>query len=96
MLAEEIHELRPDLNDFRVEITQKLESLNVRMGDLLPVIKWTVGIPTPSIVTLIGSAFAMTWYLAKLDSRVERVESTVYPKDAAKLPPQPIASKPGP
>jgi hypothetical protein len=131
MLAEEIHELRRDLNDFRVEVAEKveaitqkleslrdfrmdvvrrleslndfrvevvqnLESLNVRMGDMLSVIKWTVGILTPVIVTLIGSAFALTWYVAKLDSRMERVESTVYPKDAATLPPQPIAPKPGP
>ena len=130
MLAEEIHELRRDLNDFRVEVAQKveaitqkldslsdfrldvvrrldslndfraevvqkLESLSVRLGDVLSVLRWTVGVLTPIIVTLIGSAFALTWYVAKLDSRVERVEKAVSPKDAAKLPPQPIALKPG-
>ena len=130
MLAEEIHQLRRDFNDFRVEVaqkmeslpelrrdfddfraevgqmlksltefrvevTQKLESLTVRMGDILSVTKWTIGILTPIIVTLIGSAFALTWYVAKHDSQVERVESSVHQKDAPKLPPQPITPKPG-
>jgi hypothetical protein len=131
MLAEEIHELRRDFNDFRVEVaqkmeslpelrrdfndfrvevaqvlksltefrvevTQKLEALTVRMGDMLSVARWTIGILTPIIVTLIGSAFALTWYVAKLDSRMERVESSVYQKDSPKLPPQPTTPKPGP
>ena len=131
MLAEEIHELRRDFNDFRVEVAQKMESFNeirrdfndfrvevvqkmesltdfrvevvqklesltVRMGDMLSVTRWTVGILMPIIVTLIGSAFALTWYVAKLDSRMGLLETSVNPKDAAKLPPQPITLKPGP
>ena len=43
------------LTEFRVEVTQKLESLTVRMGDFLSVARRTIGILTPVIVTLIGS-----------------------------------------
>jgi hypothetical protein len=96
MLAEEIHEFRRDFNDFRVEVVQKLEALTVRISDMLSVTRWTIGILTPIIVTLIGSAFALTWYVARLDSRVGQLETTVHPKDAAKLPPQPIRPKPAP
>jgi hypothetical protein len=60
MLADEIHELRRDVNDLRVEVTQKLESVTVRLGEVLSVTRWTIGILTPIIITLIGSAFALT------------------------------------
>jgi hypothetical protein len=84
------------ITDFRVEVVQKLEALTVRVSDMLSVTRWTIGILTPILVRLIGSAFALTWYVAKLDSRVGQLETSVHPKDAAKVPPQPVAPKPAP
>ena len=98
---ESLHEPRRDFNyscaetESRVEVTHEVEALTVRLGDMLSVARWTIGILTPIIVTLIGSAFALTWYVAKLDSRMERVDSSVFQKDASKLPPRPITPKTG-
>ena len=80
-LAEEAHELRGDLADFRTDMAEKLgtingtlERLEGRIGHSISVAKWTVGILIPIVISLIGTAFWLTWHAAELDSRVERLE----------------------
>ncbi len=83
-LTEALHELGHKLDDVRVEMTRQfgvinasLESLRVRLDDAVSVTKWTIGILAPVLIALIGGGFWLTWHGAKLDSRVERVESRV-------------------
>jgi hypothetical protein len=81
-LVERFDDLRTELGGFRVEVTERLgaingslKSLEVRLDHSVAVAKWTIGILAPIIIALVGAGFWLTWHAAKLDSRVERVES---------------------
>ena len=89
-LAGEVHELRGELAGFRVEMARDLGAVRTEMATIngtlkrlegrldhsLSVAKWTIGILAPVILSLVGTAFWLTWYAAKLDSRLERVAKT--------------------
>jgi hypothetical protein len=67
--------------NLRVEVAQQLglinsnvEALRARVESSLSVAKRFVGVVTPIVIALVGFAIGATWYAAKLDSRVERVE----------------------
>ncbi len=92
-LADEIHELSRKFDDFRVEIAVKLGEINTTLENHQTSLRFagrSIIILIPVVITLIGAAFGITWYAAKLDSRVERIESRL---DKAPLLPAP---KPGP
>lgn len=59
------------------KVTAAVERLGARVDHSISVAKWTIGIMAPVLLGLIGSAFWLTWYAAKLDSRVERIESHI-------------------
>jgi hypothetical protein len=78
--------------NIRVEVAEKLGAINAnleafraRTETSLRVAIWGFAILTPVVISLIGGAFWVTWHAAKLDSRVERVES-VLKKDLATVP----------
>jgi hypothetical protein len=48
-------------------VTRKERVIKGQLETSLSVAKWFVGIVAPVIVALIGAAFALTWYAAKLD-----------------------------
>jgi hypothetical protein len=103
-LASEIHELRRDFHDFRVEVAEKLGSMQVdivqklgsmqadivqKLGSIQTSLEgfrgrtetsfrvaiWGIGIASVVAISVIGSVIAGTWYAAKLDSRVQQLES---------------------
>jgi hypothetical protein len=81
-LAHRVEDGERGLTEFRVDVAEKfgavngaIERLGGRLDHSLSVAKWTIGILTPVILGLIGTAFWLTWQAAKLDSRVERIES---------------------
>lgn len=114
-LASEIHELRRDFQDFRVEVAEKLGSIQVEVAERLASIQvevaknlgsmrvdiveklgsiqnslegfrgrtetsfrvaiWGIGIASVVALSVVGSVIAGTWYAAKLDSRVQQLES---------------------
>src|SRR4051794_36195838 len=81
-LAEEVHNLRADFADFRVEVSEKLGSINAnlegfrgRTDTAFKVAGWGVTLAAGVALSVVGSVIAGTWYAAKLDSRVGQVES---------------------
>jgi hypothetical protein len=88
-LSDEIHDLnhRFDVlihkfDDFRVEITEKLGAINAnlegfrgRTETAFRVAVWGISVAATVAIAGIGAVIAGTWYAAKLDSRMERVES---------------------
>jgi hypothetical protein len=81
-LATEIHELRRDFHEFRVDVAERLGAIQSRLEGFrgrtetgFGVAKWGVGLAAGAILSLIASAMAGTWYAAKLDSRVQQLES---------------------
>jgi hypothetical protein len=77
-LTESINGVARDLGNFRVEIAKELEVINANLEKSATSLKFTgrgVAILIPVVITLIGAAIGITWYAAKLDSRVQQVES---------------------
>jgi hypothetical protein len=75
-------EVTRELGAVRAEIGKKLGTINVtlermerRLNHAVSETKWLTSILTPVILGLIGTAFWLTWHAAKLDSRVEWLES---------------------
>jgi hypothetical protein len=69
-------------DDFWVEIAEKLGAINAnlegfrgRMETSFRVAVWGISVAATVAIAVIGSVIAGTWYAAKLDSRMERVES---------------------
>src|SRR5207253_454949 len=81
-LTEARHDLRADFADFRVEVAKELGAINANLekhrAETAASLRFagrSVVILIPVVVALIGAAFWITWYAAKLDSRVGQVES---------------------
>jgi hypothetical protein len=81
-LADEIHELGQKFDNFRVDVAEKLGAINAnlegfrgRTETAFKVAVWGIGVAATVASALFGFAVWTTWYAAKLDSRVERVES---------------------
>jgi hypothetical protein len=75
-------ELAYQVGRFRAEVMEKLNAINTnlekfeaRIEASLRFAVWATTILTPVVIGLIGGALWITWHAAKLDSRVERVES---------------------
>jgi tetrahydromethanopterin S-methyltransferase subunit G len=83
-LADALNRVSGDLGNFRVEIAKELGTINTQLekyqaetATSLRFIGRSVAILIPVVIGLIGSAIGITWYAAKLDSRVEHVEAVV-------------------
>ena len=90
-LTDAIGGLSRDFGNFRVEVAKELGAIRAEtakeLGDINAKLETTatslrfvgrgVAILIPVVIGLIGSAIGFTWYAAKLDSRVERVEKAV-------------------
>ena len=85
-LTDAITGLSRDFGNFRVEVAKELfffgrfGEVNAKLGTTATLLRYVgrgVAILTPVVIGLIGSAIGFTWYAAKLDSRVERVEKAV-------------------
>jgi hypothetical protein len=90
-LADEVHALggkvdhaERRLDDFRVEVATELgkinatlESIRTRVDSTASIGKWTVGVLTPVVISLVGAALGIAWYAGRLDSRLEHVEKAV-------------------
>jgi hypothetical protein len=81
-LASEIGGLRAEVGGLRSEVIEKLGAINTNLEKFqtrtetsLRFAGWAITILIPVVIGLIGGAFWVTWHAAKLDSRVERVES---------------------
>ena len=81
-LADEIHELRRDFHEFRVEVAEKLGSIQSslegfrgRTETTVKVAVWSIGLASLVALSLVGSVITVTWYAAKLDFRVGQLES---------------------
>ena len=81
-LTEAIHQVVAKLDNFRVEVAKDFGQININLeryqaetATSLRFLGRGVLVLIPIVVALIGAAIGGAWYLAKLDSRVERVES---------------------
>ena len=74
-LASEIGGLRSEMVDRLNAINTNLEKFQARTETSLRLAGWAITLLVPVVFSLMGGAFWITWHAAKLDSRVERVES---------------------
>jgi len=84
-MAAEIGGLRSEVVDKLNAINTNLEKFQSRTENSLRIAAWAITILTPVVLGLLGGAFWITWHAAKLDSRVERVESRL-PKEPPAIP----------
>ncbi len=82
-VASEIGGLRADFNEKVGAINTNLEKFQARTDASLRFAGWALTILTPVVIGLIGGAFWITWHAAKLDSRVEGLESRLAKEPAA-------------
>jgi hypothetical protein len=79
-LTDAINGLSRDFGNFRVEVAREFGEVNAKLETTATSLRFVgrgVAILIPVDIGLIGSAIGFTWYAAKLDSRVERVEKSV-------------------
>lgn len=83
-LVEAINGIAKDLGSLRVEVAKdfgavnaSLEAFRARTETSFKVAVWGVTLAVGTILAGVGSAVGITWYAAKLDSRVEQVERRV-------------------
>jgi hypothetical protein len=76
----------------RAEVVEKLGAINTNLEKFqartetsLRFAGWAITILIPVVISLVGGAFWITWHAAKLDSRVERVESRLGKEPMATL-----------
>lgn len=84
-MASEIGELRTEVVEKLGAINTNLEKFQARTDTSLRNAGWAITILAPVVIALIGAAFWITWHAAKLDSRVERVESRL-PRESPTMP----------
>jgi hypothetical protein len=77
----EVANLRVEMANSRGEVSKELDAINTnleafkgRVETSLGVAKWSVNIMAPVVVSLVAFAVGGAWYIAKLDSRVDRLE----------------------
>lgn len=70
-------------------INANLEKFQARTDATLRMAGWGVALLTPILGSLLGVGFWITWHAAKLDARVERVESRL-DKEPTATPSRPI------
>jgi hypothetical protein len=85
-------EVASEIGGLRAEVADKLGAINDNLGRFqsrtetsLRIAGWAITILTPVVLSLLGGAFWITWHVAKLDSRVERVESRL-PNEPPAIP----------
>ncbi len=83
-LAGEIHDLRSDFHDFRVEIAEKLGAINAnlegfrgRVETSLGVAKWVAGIAAGIGVALVGWGYTQAQRAAHVEDAVSSLEKFV-------------------
>jgi hypothetical protein len=84
-MASEIGGLRADVVEKLGQINNNLEKFQARTETSLKIAGWAITLLIPLVFSLLGGAFWITWHAAKLDSRVERVESRL-PKESPAIP----------
>jgi hypothetical protein len=74
-VATEIGGLRSEVVERLGAINTNLERFQARTETALRIAGWALTILVPLVISLVGAGFWITWHAAKLDSRIERVES---------------------
>ncbi len=74
-VATEIGGLRSEVVEKLGAINTNLERFQARTETSLRVLGWAITILIPLVISLVGAGFWITWRAAKVDSRMERVES---------------------
>lgn len=87
-LASEIHDLRKDFHDFRVEIVDKLGAINTnlegfkgRVETQLAVARWIAGASTPIILGLLAWAFTATQRATHIEDSVAALRDVAKEQD---------------
>ena len=70
-------------------INANLEGFRGRTETAFRVAVWGISVATTVAIAVIGCVITGTWYAAKLDSRVERIESRLDKAAPAIPPPKP-------
>jgi hypothetical protein len=90
-VADELRELRREFHDFRVDVAQRmgqiqasLEGFRGRTETGFKVAAWAVTLAIGVALSLVASVITGTWYAAKLDSRVQHLESRAAADPGAK------------
>jgi hypothetical protein len=76
-VAAEFGKVRAEMATELGKINATLEAIRARVEGAVSLGRWTAGVLVPTVITLVGTAFWLTWHAAKLDSRVEQVEKAV-------------------
>jgi hypothetical protein len=84
-VASEVGGLRAEVVEKLGTINTNLEKFQARTETSLRIAGWALTIRIPVAISLIGAGFWIRWHAAKLDSRVERVESRL-PKEPTTPP----------
>lgn len=83
-LAAEIHDLRKDFHDFRVEIAEKLGSINTNLEGFrgrtetsLGVARWIATVLVPIVIGLVGWGFTQAQRATKIEDSVASLGKSV-------------------
>jgi hypothetical protein len=85
-LRSEIVALRSDVVDRLDAVDTNMEKIQARVDTALRLEGWAITPMVPVVFSLIGGGFWIAWHAAKLDSRVERMESRLGKEPPATTP----------